>query len=697
MDIWVTAKECAGLPGMPTTERGCLKSLSDNASAFSRQRPKTKSREYPIHVLPAHAQVTLILQQRPEANASEGLWDVYDALPDTQKSRARQRLDAVLAVEHLLQVGEKKSTALRTVSAHIGVQDRTLYRWYQLINGKPRTDWVALLAPAHNAAGRKKIELHPDAWTAIRSDWLRAERPTVKDCYRRATLQAEERGWGTLPSVDTVERRLRQIPTAVRVLLRDGEHALARLYPHQTRSVKDLHALQWINGDGYQHNLFVRWPDGSLHRPKTWFWQDVYSRKILAYRVDISENSDVIRGSFGDLVEQYGIPYQMTIDNTRGAANKWLTGGTPNRYRFKVKDDDPLGVFTQLNISVHWSSIIAGQGWGQAKPVERAFGKGGLGDWIDKDPQFTGAYTGPDPQSKPHNYASSAVELETFLEVLNQRLIQWNARSGRRTELGRGQLSYDQIFERSYAQAPIRKATAAQRRLWLLTAEATKVQSDGSITLAAGAKVGEGRNRYYNGQLLDYAGKKVVIRFDPERLHDTVHAYSIHGAYICPLDIIENTGFGDQAAGRVHAAARRSFIKATKQAAAALKQLEEATATIHTHKQRDSKLPPAATSSRVSRLVTPPVEPPILSQPSAQPDLVAQATQTLAELQPTQQARSQIPSDIGERYEYWQRLDAQLQRGESLPQPLKDWHTSYRTTSDWEGGRSITELRSKTA
>ena len=40
-----------------------------------------------------------------------------------------------------------------------------------------------------------------------------------------------------------------------------------------------------------------------------------------------------------DVVTRYGIPedFHITIDNTRGAANKWLTGGAPNRYRFKVK------------------------------------------------------------------------------------------------------------------------------------------------------------------------------------------------------------------------------------------------------------------------------------------------------------------------------------------------------------------------
>jgi len=41
---------------------------------------------------------------------------------------------------------------------------------------------------------------------------------------------------------------------------REGEHALMHLIPaQQQRTVEHLDAMQWINGDGYLHNVFVRW------------------------------------------------------------------------------------------------------------------------------------------------------------------------------------------------------------------------------------------------------------------------------------------------------------------------------------------------------------------------------------------------------------------------------------------------------
>jgi len=48
---------------------------------------------------------------------------------------------------------------------------------------------------------------------------------------------------------------------------------------------------QWINGDGYSYNVFVRWFNGDVIRPETWFWQDVKPEKFcwLAW---MSENID---------------------------------------------------------------------------------------------------------------------------------------------------------------------------------------------------------------------------------------------------------------------------------------------------------------------------------------------------------------------------------------------------------------------
>ena len=151
-----------------------------------------------------------------------------------------------------------------------------------------------------------RAEFSPEAWEFFQEIYLRNDKPCASTCYRWLTRVSTDKNW-VIPSYPTVLKRIRQeIPYEVRVLAREGEQGLMEIYPAQERSVRDLHALEWINGDGYEHNVFVKWPDGTIHRPKTWFWQDVYSRKLLAWRTGKTENTDLVRLSFGDLVERNG-------------------------------------------------------------------------------------------------------------------------------------------------------------------------------------------------------------------------------------------------------------------------------------------------------------------------------------------------------------------------------------------------------
>ena len=306
---------------------------------------------------------------------------------------------------------------------------------------------------------------------------------------------------------------------------------------------------------------------------KTWFWQDVYSRKIIGYRCDISENTDSIRLSLMDVCSKYGIPREITIDNTRAAANKWLTGGVKNRYRFKVKEDDPLGIIPMMGIQLHWSSVILGKGHGQAKPVERAFGVGGLEEYVDIHPALRGCYTGPNPMEKPDNYGERAVDAEEFLRVLAEGVAMYNAKAGRETEACHGVMSFDQAFEQSYRQATVRKATREQLLVMLLQSEATRVSKHGTIELESGGTIASRSNRYYHPDLAQYAGQKVIARFDPQNLHAAVMVTTLQGLHICEAECLAPVAFGDTQQAREHKRKRTQFVKANKQAALAQKSM----------------------------------------------------------------------------------------------------------------------------
>lgn len=498
----------------------------------------------------------------------DAIWSNYERKNGTQKSKAEAKLSILEDAANMADAGLTMTDALQAAAERAGKSYHTVKNWYfgagkkRGVRSYARADWLPALVNQY--VGNTDSKWSPEAWEFFKGVYLRPEQPTIAACHQWTAEAAKEHDW-SMPGKTGCERAARKyISTEVRVLMREGEAALGRLFPSQQRTVRDLHAMQWISGDGYTHNVFVKFRDGSIGRPKTWFWQDVRSRKFVGWRTDVSENSCMIRLAFGDAVDRYGIPEDITIDNTRAAANKWLTGGVPNRYRFKVREEEPLGVFPAMGCRIHWTTIVHGEGRGQAKPVERAFGIGGLGDKIDKRPEFSGAYTGPNPMAKPENYGESAIPIEEFEAVLEKGIRAFNAMPKRRTEVCAGQMSFDEAFAESYnaSRHLIRQPTQAQRRLWLMPAEGVRVQADSSIALQIG-RGPEGLNRYTSDALISHIGHKVIVRFDPDDLHAPVHCYTDQQVYIGQAEIAEAAGFGDAQAGRRW---RREITRRTKAA-----------------------------------------------------------------------------------------------------------------------------------
>ncbi len=538
---------------------------------------KVNPESYPPHLLikwhrEKNKNKPIVKDEKQEID-HESRWNHYGFnVTNNNKEKAEFRFKAVYAYFELIEGPTpcKKGVALVHTAQVFDIPESTLRRWIDSVKDLPRADWLPALAPDWNPV-KNTAECTPAAWEFFKGDYLRLEKPTVKACYIRLRDKATAEGW-VIPSVDTFERWVGdkgRITVATKVFLREGEQGLMRLYPHQERDKSPLRAMEWINGDGYQHNIFVRFPDGTIARPKTWFWQDVRTNFILGYRVDLSENSDMIRLAFKSVADKYGIPEHVTIDNTRAAANKWMTGGIANRFRFKVKEDEPLGIFTQLGIKVHWTSIHGGKGHGQAKPIERSFGIGGIGELVDKHPAFSGAYTGNKPEAKPENYGSRAVDLGEFLKVLEYGVYQWSNEPNRRSDICRNQLSYAQAFNESYREDVIKKLTATQKHMLLLMAEKVKVGQGGTVSLEAGKGFGMGANRYGCDELIRHIGNAIVVKFDPQDLHGIVHCYDLNGHYIGEAVCLLKAGFGDKEAGREHNKARKQAIKAQKEQAKA--------------------------------------------------------------------------------------------------------------------------------
>jgi len=559
---WFSATELAGIGGLPHCPKAIRRLAQQQAWRRRRRQGRGAGVEYHVDSLPAAAQDALVFQ--PEliyppaerdtdapANADrEHLWAAFDQLPESARDVARRRLAALHSIEALEAAGSSRVEAVDAVAQQTGAGRATIYRWLSQARGIDRSDWLAALAPRH--AGRPAdTEIDAEAWDLFRADYLRPEAPGVAACYERLERAAAAHGW-RVPSRRTMYRLIEQrIAWPVRTLARDGAKALERIYPAQERDRSVFHALQAVNADGHRFDVFCRWPDGTIARPMMLCWQDLASGKLLSYRVDQTEHKDLIRLAFGDLVERWGIPHAAYLDNGRGFASKWLTGGQPTRYRFKIKPEDPVGIITQVGVAVHWTTPYHGQ----AKPIERAFRD--LCEYVAKHPAFSGAYCGNAPDAKPENYGSRAVPIEEFRKVLETEIAAHNARPGRRASVAQGR-SFDAVFAESYARVPVRRATAAQRRLWMLAAEGVVASRvDGSVRLAG--------NRYWTEALATYADQRIIVRFDPDHLHESVHCYERDGREIGEAACIQTAGFNDTRAAREHSRARRTWMRAQRE------------------------------------------------------------------------------------------------------------------------------------
>ena len=128
-------------------------------------------------------------------------------LPGSAVSWARdegeERAASVRYVQDLVDDGLSVHAAAMQAAPAEFVSARTLMRWHAACKGHPRRDWAAVLTPR-----REWAKIHPEAWKRFKRDYLDRDRPSFALSYRRTRDAAAANGWGELPSIGTLRRRL---------------------------------------------------------------------------------------------------------------------------------------------------------------------------------------------------------------------------------------------------------------------------------------------------------------------------------------------------------------------------------------------------------------------------------------------------------------------------------------------------------
>ena len=600
-------------------------------------------------------------------------WADLDAASDTARAKAEARLRTLQAVEALEAAGLTRSRAVADAARAQGVSAKSVWNWLNLIEGVALPDRLAYLVP-RSGGGPRSAPLDSDFFALVKSDWLRPEQPSLTACYDRAARVSRAEG-KPVPPIQQVRRAIRaQVSKPVKIYWRKGAEALRRFYPHQTRDKTAMQPLECVCGDYHKFDVFVALPGQDAPvRIQMVAFSDVYSGKILGWRLSETANSHTVQLCLGDVIRQWGIPQAALLDNGREFAAKAVTGGTPTRFRFKISDDDIPGLLPLLGVQVMWATPYSGQ----SKPIERTFRD--LCDRVAKHPELAGAYTGNKPDAKPENYGHRAVPLDIFTRVLAEEIEDHNARGGRRSEVAFGR-SFNEVFNAGYKTAPIRKATPEQLRLWLLRAEGLRAKADNGELVLHGS-------RFWSEWMYQIAGQKIAARFDPDDLFAGLDVYDLKGRRLGHAACMAPGGFRSVEDAREHARRRAAFIRTERDTARAAKDMDAAAIAARLRAAGADVGPGPLPQADVVRLPQPDPRAPRPAPRHAAPDAEteARAAAAITRLADRRAAQDADHDDPAARYARAQDLLAMQAAGQPLTQAQADWLAEYMMSAEYRG------------
>lgn len=405
MSIWLTAKECVSLPGLPKMEHNIRNRLDKAAGGdadLRKRRQGSKAFEYHIDCLPLAAQEEIKKRHFKSVLENTGCKSVDIPVKHNQTIKPRQELElmrqcpalldrevsaltakqkevadarALLAaeVERLREAGLSRAGAVKyiaegsrrgTLPLHIqaaadianarkgrsrkGVGERSLQEWLTLyLSTFSGAERLALLAPGHLKARKpEQIKWLPNFlahWRNLNGPSLQSAYTDFKEEWQR-TYADQPAMIDACPSYDAVRRAMEKLPKRERARGRvSGSRALA----YETYQKRDW-SLMPVNGcwiaDGKSLNMKVAHPiHGRPFTPELTLVIDGRTRFVTGWSLALSENMIAVADAYRYGMKLYGKPLFVYSDNGGGETNKAL-------------DADITGIFPRMGIE-HPTSI----------------------------------------------------------------------------------------------------------------------------------------------------------------------------------------------------------------------------------------------------------------------------------------------------------------------------------------------------
>jgi putative transposase len=403
-----TAKQLAGLPGMPGTVAGVLyKAGKDNWP--SRQREgRGGGREYAASALPKATQKALqaqrdeVVQNPPNPPFTKGGENFTKggehsaSLSKGGETALPCPAPAITLKEYEIRDWQRDQRDARDgvcqAIKRLMLNEMSLDRAYKLLIGQafnagPDSQEHRQLEQAKDARGLKKAvgEIHYPSLRSIQR-WMEAGDLTPKArkkdlavpawtrdflaCYQQPQKPSVDAAYAEFcrhygnqdkPSIHQVRRLLNKLPAIVREKGRMGSREIKNIKPFVRRTFEDLWPNDVWSADGHTFDSEVQNPlSGKPFRPEITSIIDIGTRKIVGFSVGLAESALSTVDALRYAISLHGVPAIFYVDNGSGYSNEMLKNegvGLLSRFGISVKHSLPYnsqarGVIERLHRSV---------------------------------------------------------------------------------------------------------------------------------------------------------------------------------------------------------------------------------------------------------------------------------------------------------------------------------------------------------
>ena len=375
MKTHYTAKELAGLPGLPRTERGVQNMAGREVWPHQKRSGKGGGREYAVAGMPALTREWLVramlsveippnlpLVGTRHALALPVVADSIQPAATTAQLKQWQRdiMEARVGIMRLIEraapvIGVDK--AIKTIVEDSINTDLAIYRNANARKGENRhlsyggviKWWMTWKKSGGNHTGQPNPQalapkdtenyLEPVWATTFMTFWSKGQNPCLTDVleqYYRVTGCKE-------PSYAQARHYLEKIGKVQSAKGRVTGKDLRALKPFRRRDTSEMYPGGAYTADGHCFDAEVYHPyTGKAFRPEVTTVIDVFSRKCVGWSVDLAESGLAVLDALRMACETHGIPAIFYTDNGSGFKNQMMTApGT--------------GILNRLGISPEYS------------------------------------------------------------------------------------------------------------------------------------------------------------------------------------------------------------------------------------------------------------------------------------------------------------------------------------------------------